>query len=724
MDLGNADNSLDERDLPNFYCEECSAVRFAGEPSCSSCRAVRPEAGWTPLAECDDAYLGCVVDGRYLITKREASGGSAVVYRARSIHEDHVVAIKIARLAETDSMEESSVRERMSREVRAVQMLENPHIVPIYEFLELDGGPAAIVMQYVSGQSAEEIVREEGPLKLERALRIARQVASGLAEAHRSDLIHRDIKPANVMLETGDDEKAYILDFGIVRLQAASRSTNGFLGTPSYASPEQIRMRTLDARTDIYSLGATLYYLLAGQPPFEDDEMMEVMRAHLESPVPRIGSRRGESLPRQLEELVSLMLAKEREDRPADLEQVVERIEALESATGGGDVRLGAGETDAGLHEPVDSDTNTERSSRTESAERYSLSDGRSSDDIRPALDHVSGFGDAASSAEFTPAASETSEFGPLASETDEIQVDEGRSPGETQTGVQPAREPGESRELAAEHSIEFWPETENTEGASPSGDDLEMLATRKGDAFLVGDREGGVWLMEGDGGSTLSRVASGDDDITAAALGTKYAWLGWGDGRIERVDLEDRTRVTVASAEGEARITGLAAARDDSKVVAGTEAGEVMFRRRDSDAGWERRTGEGPVDAVCVTADGRQIVAARRGGMLELMRLEEQNTERVALEENRRVDQLAVASSGEVLGVFYPDGTAQVVHAPTGRVVVDIPRAEAALQVGYFDSSGDLMGVEADASGWLVRNLAEERVVAEVGATSPVRPR
>jgi len=187
-------------------------------------------------------------------------------------------------------------------------------------------------------------------------------------------------------------------------------------------------------------------------------------------------------------------------------------------------------------------------------------------------------------------------------------------------------------------------------------------------------------------------------------------------------VHLEERARATVASAASGARVTGLAVSRDDGAVAFGTSAGAISMRRRESGVDWERRTGERAVDAVDVTADGRQVVAARRGGELELLRVGAPNAERVELEGDQRVDRLAVASSGEVLGVFYRDGSAEVVHAPTGRVVVDIPRSPEALQVGYFDSSGNLMGVETDQFGWVVRNLAEEHVVAEVRATARVQ--
>lgn len=715
MELGIADSALDEGDLPGHFCPECTAVRYAGEPSCSSCRAGRPESGWPSLEEADDPYLGRVVDRRYLVTRREASGGNSSVYRARALDGDPVVALKIARLGQPDAPSTSDVHEQMSREVRAVQMLENRHIVPIYEFLELERGAAVIVMEYIEGRTVDAIVEEEGPPTLDRTLRTVRQVASGLAEAHRSDLIHRDIKPANMMVGSEGERRAYILDFGIVRLQAAAPSTSGFLGTPLYASPEQIRMRELDARTDIYSLGATLFYLLTGEPPFRQEETMEVMRAHLDSTAPRIEERRAGAVPSELEELVGRMLAKDRAERPADLGEVLDRIEALESVVGEASglenqqPRLDPGQTEPGFQQPVggaegDAPLERDRSGRTEAFS--------SRDEIQPALDHISEFGDAASSGQFTPAASDTSEFGSLSRDTDDFSIEEGEG-SETQEGVQPIREENPSRRTGEDGSSQFRPDG-----------GLDLLGTRSGGAFLLGDESGRLWLFDRADGSGPRLVTDLDTNPATAALGATFAWIGSEEGHVGRVRLEDGVRTVVASTLSGARVTSVAATSDDGVVAAGTRSGELLYRRCHLEAGWERRRGRRPVEAVNLAADGSRVVAARRGGLLELVRSADGSYERVELEESRSIRQLAVSASGDVLGVFYDDGTAQVVHGTTGRVVVDICETPSDICAGYFDSEGDLFGLALDPDGIAVWDLAAGRVVGELEVVSAVSRR
>jgi len=710
------DRPIEEGSLPNFYCPECTTLVYEGEPSCSACLIRRPSGGWEPLASSGDPYLGCVVDGRYFIVGREAYGGNSVVYRARSVPENDVVALKIARIGEPEAVEESTLREQMSREMRAVQMLENPHVVPIYEFLELDGGASAIVMEYVEGETAEQVVENEGSMEVDRALGTALQVAAGLSEAHRSDLIHRDIKPANVMLEAGGDERAFILDFGIVRLQAASGSTSGFIGTPLYASPEQIRMRKLDRRTDIYSLGATLYFFLTGDPPFEDEDSMAVMRAHLEASVPRVRKRRGAGVPRELERLVRRMLAKEPGDRPDDLTEVRERLESIRDATTG-TIRRREGRGGA-----VDGDEAGSRETERENPSPRAESGERSSRSVEPALDHVSRirgpeFTDAESSAEFTPVASETSEFGRPSVETGEIEVEESRDVNETLTGLQPTRSEQNSRRLSAEHSVGAWT------GESESGE-FDVLGVDRGEVFLVADGEGRLLCVDigASGGSRV--VADLDRSVRSGALGGSFAWVGSARGEVERIQMEEGLRTPAVSATGRASITALSASDGGAVVAAGTSAGELLFRRRDDGSAWERLIGDRAVEAVGLSEDGSHVVAARRGGLLQTVRPTEGTSEEVRAGRDGSIRGLAVASSGDVLGVFYEEGRVLVVHSATGEVVVEISETPADLRLGYFDADGNIRGVERAERRLAVWNLAAEELVEEVEPVSVRRRR
>src|SRR5262249_52442683 len=154
---------------------------------------------------------------------------------------------------------------------RAVAGLVHDHTVPVYAVVNPVDGPPYLVMQYVEGPTLRQRIQAEGPLPPREAAEISRQVAEGLGAAHRANLIHRDIKPANIILDRATG-RARIMDFGLVRVTSLPGGTTHegtLLGTPDYMSPEQIREpERIDARSDIYSLGVTLYEMLTGQIPF------------------------------------------------------------------------------------------------------------------------------------------------------------------------------------------------------------------------------------------------------------------------------------------------------------------------------------------------------------------------------------------------------------------------------------------------------------------------
>jgi eukaryotic-like serine/threonine-protein kinase len=225
--------------------------------------------------------------GRYRALSLLGSGGMANVYRAEDPVLGRVVALKLIRGADPE------MARRLLAEARAQARVEHEHVCRIYDAGEEDGRPY-IAMQFVEGGTLQEL----GPrLVLEQKLGIVKEVAEAVHSAHRLGLIHRDIKPSNVMLETAADGSfvPYVMDFGLAREVAAPglTMTGMVLGTAWYMSPEQARgdSRTLDRRTDVYALGATLYELLAGKPPYEGNSTVDVLvRVLAEDPVP-LGSR-------------------------------------------------------------------------------------------------------------------------------------------------------------------------------------------------------------------------------------------------------------------------------------------------------------------------------------------------------------------------------------------------------------------------------------------------
>jgi serine/threonine protein kinase len=210
--------------------------------------------------------------GKYLIDGEIARGGMGVVYKGRQEGLDRVVAIKMLLggvHADPDALH------RFQREARSAAKLRHPHIVAIHEVGDFQGQPF-FTMDYIEGKSLDQALRQEGMFQLERGVRLLRDVARAVHFAHENGIIHRDLKPGNVLLDK--DDAPHVTDFGLAK-ELDSKSmisvTGEVMGTPSFMSPEQAegRVRELDRRTDVYSLGAILYRLLTGKPPFEGPTM-------------------------------------------------------------------------------------------------------------------------------------------------------------------------------------------------------------------------------------------------------------------------------------------------------------------------------------------------------------------------------------------------------------------------------------------------------------------
>jgi hypothetical protein len=213
-------------------------------------------------------------------------GGMGVVYRARQLSLDRIVALKVIAPALT---EDAATRRRFLRESRVAASIEHPNVLPIYYTGE-EGDIAYIAMRYVPGDDLRTLVRRDGPLAPERAARIAAQVGAALDAAHAAGLVHRDVKPANVLL--GADDHVYLTDFGLTKhafSEADATRSGQWVGTVDFVAPEQIRGERVDARADVYGLGCLLYYTLAGRPPFARDTDEAKLWAHLSEPPPEAG---------------------------------------------------------------------------------------------------------------------------------------------------------------------------------------------------------------------------------------------------------------------------------------------------------------------------------------------------------------------------------------------------------------------------------------------------
>ena len=272
------------------------------------------------LKRLEDPLIGQTLADKYRIEKLIKTGGMGSVYRGKHVLMDKTVAIKVLRpsLAGDDA-----VVARFSREAKAASKISHPHAVNVTDFGEAENGIVFLVMEYLDGRTLKEMIGAEGPLSLERAVEIVRQVAGALDVAHSQGVIHRDLKSENIMLVSHNgDEWAKVLDFGIakIRLPEGAHDTeitqaNLVVGTPQYMSPEQCSQSgALDARSDIYSLGIILYEMLAGRVPFTGESATAIMMKQVQDSPPSISSVRSD-LPAGIAAVISRALAKQPIDR-------------------------------------------------------------------------------------------------------------------------------------------------------------------------------------------------------------------------------------------------------------------------------------------------------------------------------------------------------------------------------------------------------------------------
>lgn len=280
--------------------------------NCPACGATIDVKGATPFSEitCHACEAQTTVPqklGNFLLMRMIGMGGMGGVYFARDEQLGRDVAIKVMLQSLGD---DPQFIETFRHEAQAVAKLNHANIAQIYSFGQEKGQPY-IVMELVSGERVDALMEKHSGLSSREAIRIALEIAQGLSAADEAGLVHGDIKPENILLDKKRNAK--LVDFGLATV-AHQNATEGIWGTPYYISPEKIRRQKLDARSDIYSLGATLYHMLTRQPPFEGETPVEVVKARLEKPPPDPRDVDPE-LPPIVSEIILRMLAVERTER-------------------------------------------------------------------------------------------------------------------------------------------------------------------------------------------------------------------------------------------------------------------------------------------------------------------------------------------------------------------------------------------------------------------------
>ncbi|MBN1809391.1 MAG: serine/threonine protein kinase [Planctomycetes bacterium] len=265
---------------------------------------------------------GDVVAG-YRIEKQIGQGGMSRIYLAKQVALERAVAIKVL---PPYLAEEAKLINRFLKEARALAKLEHPNVVQI-----MDLGRARnqyyMVMQFIDGETVNEIMAKRGPFEPGWAAKVMKDIASALGYAHRRDILHRDIKPGNIMVTKEGFVK--LLDFGLTKnLQSTTNlTTEGMvIGTVHYMSPEQAAGERLDNRSDLYSLGTTWYEMVSGRPPFEGDNPWSILLKHRNEPAENVRSHNSK-VPRKMAKIIMRLLEKDRNRRPATAEELISEID-------------------------------------------------------------------------------------------------------------------------------------------------------------------------------------------------------------------------------------------------------------------------------------------------------------------------------------------------------------------------------------------------------------
>ena len=307
--------------------KKCEEARCPDDGTATLVLAANPDSR---LAE------GTEVNGRYRIRNMIGQGGFGAVYRATNIATDQDMAIKLLALS-LDS-DDSDVIQRFFAEAQVTASLKHPNTIRVFDFGQTEGGALYIAMELLSGRPLNDVLKRRAAdgkvLTEDETITIGVQILRSLAEAHLANLVHRDLKPHNVFLHEveGDDPVVKVLDFGIAkRLGSNLTGTGKAFGTPSYMSPEQAQNQQLDNRSDLYSLACVLFQCVTGKPPFDGDDPLAVLLAHVTKPPPDLRQCAATPVSETFVRVLEKGLAKDPNDRYGS---AIEFRQALESCRG------------------------------------------------------------------------------------------------------------------------------------------------------------------------------------------------------------------------------------------------------------------------------------------------------------------------------------------------------------------------------------------------------
>lgn len=291
-----------------------------------------------PVKKRVDPLVGTVLDDRFEIEEVLGSGGMSVVYKAKQLRVNRHVAVKTLRM-QLDS--KPIYRERFQNEINLLCALSHPNIVTVYDCVIGPDDQPYVIMDYLRGRSLEVLIGQEGPMPVERFMRIAVQVCGALDHAHRKGVIHRDLKPGNIVLMDDESDFVKVVDFGLAKLNDTNRrlTQSGELwGSPPYMSPEHCQSKPEDERSDLYSFGAVMYEMLTGKDPYHfATSVYELIQIHINTQAPSLAEANPlVSIPADLEAVIFKAMAKLPEDR---YQTASELRDALIAVSGGANGR-------------------------------------------------------------------------------------------------------------------------------------------------------------------------------------------------------------------------------------------------------------------------------------------------------------------------------------------------------------------------------------------------
>jgi serine/threonine-protein kinase len=331
---------------PGARCAKCGHPASARDTFCTSCGAPiesattpgepAPEAFETPLEAgaseppARHVAAGTLIDNKYKVDRVLGEGGMGVVYLAEDVHTGAFVVLKAIR---PELAHRKDIRDRTLAEGRALARIDHPNVVHLNAVVE-DASGLWLVMQFIDGESLDKTIKrykaEGHAIAFTVAIDIFRQILHGVAAAHREGVIHRDLKPANVLVRRKDGV-AKVTDFGIAKPEEQARvgqgKTKGIIGSLWYMSPEQVQgRRDLDKRVDVYALGILLFELLTGRVPFDAESSYDLMRKHVEEPLPKAVAERPD-LPAWVDDVLARACAKNRDERFSSCDELLSAIE-------------------------------------------------------------------------------------------------------------------------------------------------------------------------------------------------------------------------------------------------------------------------------------------------------------------------------------------------------------------------------------------------------------